>query len=69
MLEKCVLTVLELNFNQRLGHERTKSYAYVVHITAKQVISRHRKNENVSKMSKDEKCTCNIRRLEWKGKS
>ena len=24
MLEKCVLTILELNWNQRLGHERTK---------------------------------------------
>ena len=34
------------------------SYAYVVDTTAKQVISRRRKNENVFKMSKDEKCTC-----------
>ena len=34
------------------------SYALVVHTTAKQVISRRRKNENVFKMSKDEKCTC-----------
>ena len=24
MLEKCVLTVLELNWNQRLGHKKTK---------------------------------------------
>ena len=24
MLEKCVLTILELNWNQRLGHWRTK---------------------------------------------
>ena len=24
MLEKCVLTILELNWNQRLGHEKTK---------------------------------------------
>ena len=24
MLEKCVLTVLELNWNKRLGHEKTK---------------------------------------------
>ena len=31
------------------------SYAHVVHTTAKQVISRRRKNENVLKMSKDEK--------------
>ena len=34
------------------------SYVHVVHTTAKQVISRRRKNENVFKMSKDEKCTC-----------
>ena len=34
------------------------SYAHVVHTTAKQVISRRRKNENVFKMSKNEKCTC-----------
>ena len=24
MLENCVLTILELNWNQRLGHEKTK---------------------------------------------
>ena len=24
MLEKCVLTILELNWNQRSGHEKTK---------------------------------------------
>ena len=24
MLEKCVLTMLELNWNQRLGHKKTK---------------------------------------------
>ena len=33
-------------------------YAHVIHTTAKQVISSRRKNENVLKMSKDEKCTC-----------
>ena len=38
--------------------EQLSSYAHVVHTTAKQVISRRRKNENVFKMSKDEKCTC-----------
>ena len=38
--------------------EHLSSYAHVVHITAEQVISRRRKNENVSKMSKIEKCTC-----------
>ena len=34
------------------------NYVHVVHTTAKQVISRLRKKENVFKMSKDEKCTC-----------
>ena len=38
--------------------EHLSSYAHVVHTTAKQVISRRRRNENVLKMSKDEKCTC-----------
>ena len=38
--------------------EHLSSYAHVVHTTAKQVISRRRKNENVYKMSKNEKCTC-----------
>ena len=57
MLAKCVLTILELNWNQRLGHKNTKmehllSSAHVVHTTAKQVISRRRKNENVLKRQK-----------------
>jgi len=38
--------------------EHLSSYAHVVHTTAKQVILRRRKNENVYKMSKNEKCTC-----------
>ena len=38
--------------------EHLSSYAHVVHTTAKQVISRRRKNENVYKVSKNEKCTC-----------
>ena len=62
-LEKCVLTILELNWNQRLGHKKTKlnillSYAHVVHTNAKLVISRRRKNENVFKKAKNEICTC-----------
>ena len=39
-------------------YEDLSSYAHVVHTTAKQAISRRRKNENVFKLSKDEKCTC-----------
>ena len=38
--------------------EHLLSYAHVVHTTVKQVISRCRKDENVFKMSKGEKCTC-----------
>ena len=38
--------------------QHLSSYAHVVHTTAKQVISRRRKNENVYNMSKNEKCTC-----------
>ena len=38
--------------------EHLSSYAHVVHTTAKQVISRRRKNENVFKISKNENCTC-----------
>ena len=54
------LNILELNWNQLLGHNKTTFviYAHVVHTTAKPLISRSRKNENVFKMSKDEKCTC-----------
>ena len=52
--------------NQRLGHTKTtfEHLSFVichlsfVHTTAKQVISRRRKNENNFKISKDEKCTC-----------
>ena len=52
-------SILELNWNQRLGQDKIEhlsSYAHVVYTTvAKKVISRHRKNENVFKMSKDKK--------------
>ena len=34
--------------------EHLSSFAHVVHTTAKQILSRRRKNENVFKMSKDE---------------
>ena len=38
--------------------EHLSSYAHVVHTTAEQIISCRRKNENVFKMSKDQKRTC-----------
>ena len=52
-----------IKFESALGTSEDKtehlsSYVHVVHTTAKQVIWRRRKNENVFKMSKDEKCTC-----------
>ena len=60
MLEKCVLTILELNWNQLLGHKKAKlnichHMLTSSHTPAKQDISRRRKNKNVFKMSKDEK--------------
>ena len=63
MLEKYVLTILELNLEPALEKwedkiEHLSSNAHVVHTPAKQVISRRRKNENFLKMSKNEKCTC-----------
>ena len=58
MLEKYVVSILELNWNLNDKIEYLSSYVHFVHTTAKQVISRLRKNENVFKMSKDEKCTC-----------
>ena len=64
MLAKCVLTFLELNWNQPLRDKQTKlnichhMLTLHVHSTAKQVISRRKKNENVSEMSKNENCTC-----------
>ena len=63
MLEKCVLTILELNWNQRLGNKKTK-LNICHHMLASSIqlqnsiISRRSKNENVFKMSKDEKCMC-----------
>ena len=52
---------LGINLEPALGTledkiEHLSWYAHVVHTTAKQVISRRRKNENVFKMSKNEKC-------------
>ena len=64
ILAKCVVCILELNWDQRFWAKETKLnichhiLTYVVHTTAKQVISRHGKNENAYEMSKNEKCTC-----------
>ena len=59
MLEKCVLTILQLNWNQRFGDKNTTLKIchhmpmHVVHTTAKQIISPRRKNENIFKISKN----------------
>ena len=61
MREKCVLTILELNCNQSLGHKKTQlntCHHMLTSSTQLQNRSFHvveRKNENVYKMSKDEK--------------
>ena len=58
MRAKCVLNIMESYWNPRFRDKKFSSYAHVVHTTAKQVISRHGKNENVCEKSKNEKCTC-----------
>ena len=64
MIEKMCSNYHEIILEPALGTkeyniEHVSSYAHVVYtVIAKQVISRRRKNENVFKMSKDEKCTC-----------
>ena len=57
MLEKCALTILELNWNQRLGNKKTKlNICHQSHMPT----SPTQLNENVFKMSKHEslRCTC-----------
>ena len=58
MLEKCVLTILELNWNEHLGHKRTKLNICHHMLTSSTQLQnksfRGRKNENVFKMSKNE---------------
>ena len=59
MLEKCVLTILELNWNQRFGHKKTKlniCYHMLTSSMQPQNMSFHvKKNDNVFEMSKNEK--------------
>ena len=56
MLEKCFLTVLELNWNQRLGHKKTK--IKICHHMFTSSTQLQNRTENVFKMSKDDVCTC-----------
>ena len=55
MPEKCALTILELNWNQRLGQDKIEhlsSYAHVVHTTAKKVIHVIERTRTSSKCQK-----------------
>ena len=58
----CVLNILDFNWSQRFRDKKTKlnicHHMLMSSTTAKQVISRRRKNQNIFKMSEDEKCTC-----------
>ena len=56
MLEKCVLTIPELNWNQRLGHKETK--LNICHHMLTSSTQLQNRSFHVFKMSKDEKCTC-----------
>ena len=58
MLSKCVLTILDFNWDQRFLGKNLSSYAHVHHTTAKQVISRHGKNEDVYETSINENRSC-----------
>ena len=63
MLKKCVLTVLELNLNKRLGHNKTKlniCYHMLTSSTQLENISFHvvERTRTCSKCQKNEKCTC-----------
>ena len=53
MLAKCVLTILELVLEPALLRLQEKIEHNVVQKTAKQVISRRRKNKNVDEMKKN----------------
>ena len=55
MPEKCALTILELNWNQRLGQDKIEhlsSYAHVVHTTTKKVIHDIERTRTSSKCQK-----------------
>ena len=63
MLEKCALTILELNWNQRLGHKKTKlniCHHTLTSSTELQNRSFHvvERTRTSSKCPKNEKCTC-----------
>ena len=55
MLEKCVLNILELNWNQRLGHKAKLNICHHMLTSSTQLQNR---SFHVFEMSKKEKCTC-----------
>ena len=62
-LANCVLTILELNWNQLFRGKRTKLNNCHHMLTSStqlqnRFVSRRGKNEKVCEMSKNEKCTC-----------
>ena len=65
MLEKCVLTILELNLNQRLGHKRTKlNICHHMLTSSTQLLKRSfhvvERTRTSTKCQKNEKCTCKV---------
>ena len=59
MLAKCVLTILELNWNQRLGHKMTKwNICYHLLTSSTQLRNRSFHVVERTRTSKDEKFTC-----------
>ena len=55
---KCVLTILELNCNQRFRDKKTNLNICHHMLTSSTQLSHRGKNENVCQMFKNEKCTC-----------
>ena len=58
MLEKCVLIILVINRNQRLGHKKTKISICHHMLTSSTQLQNRSFHVVEIKMSKDEKCTC-----------
>ena len=59
MLEKCVVTILELNWNQRLGHKKTKiSICHHMLTSSTQLQNKSFHVVGRTRKSKDEICTC-----------
>ena len=63
MLEKCVLSILELNRNQRLEHKTKLNVGHHTLTLSTQLQNRSFhvvERTRTSKMSKNEKCTCKV---------